>query len=50
MSKNELLEEIDKKIPDNSRIEHAEITVFTTDFETLNCTVEHPDSDEMIVA
>lgn len=49
MSKNELLEEIGKKIQDNSRIEHAEITVLTTDFETLNCTVEHPDSNEMIV-
>ena len=49
MNKDELLEEIGKKIPDNSRIEHAEITVLTTDFEALNCTIEHPDSNEMIV-
>ena len=32
----------------SSWIEHAEITVLTTDFETLNYTVEHPDSNEMI--
>ena len=49
MNKNELLEEIDTKIPDNSRIEYAEITVLTTDFKTLNCTIEYPDSNEMVV-
>ena len=49
MNKDELLEEIGKKIPDNSRIVYAEITVLTTDFETLNCTVEYLDSNEMIV-
>lgn len=48
MNKNELLEEIGKKIPDDSRVEHVEITVLTTDFETLNYTVEHPDSNEII--
>ena len=49
MNKSELLEEIEKKIPANSRIEHVEITVLTTDFEVLNCTVETPFSNEMDV-
>lgn len=49
MNKSELLEEIRKKIPDNSRIEHASITALTADFEVLNCTVETPDSNEMDV-
>jgi hypothetical protein len=49
MDKQKLADEIMKKIPDGSKIIFAGITVLTEDFQTLNCTVEGLDSEEMEV-
>lgn len=49
MDKQRLADEITQKIPDGSKIIFASITVLTEDFQTLNCTVERLESEEMEV-
>lgn len=49
MDKQKLADEIMKKIPDGSKIDFAEITILTDDFQTLNCIVEGLESEEMEV-